>query len=251
MTVGPVNANLWLDQTFFHFNTNQTGEEMARTLGRSDLPSLHWITGSQKLCFHSSNWRIDGVGMLMLANRYLTFLATAIRLGLDTSLEQLLKHASFAPGSLPPSLDHILNSHMEESTTAANVQKGADSIIGTYQKGVPSIGLPIPSSRAKIPPMSTYRSVASSDTTTATKVIDACKEMAGALVVPFRLQFDEPRYLVNNIHWQPAMRHILRQISDHSSLHHGTPRSVPLAYIPPPSLFSSKISPTVPCPLVR
>lgn len=81
------------------------------------LPSLHWLPGTRELRFRSSHWRIDGMGMLMLANSYLNSLATVIHLGLSATPEDVSKRAPAARGSLTPSLDDVLESCEDDDST--------------------------------------------------------------------------------------------------------------------------------------
>lgn len=122
LTVGPFREDEWLSQTFFIHPPGHTGEALVRGAKYSELPSLHWLPGTCELCFRSSHWRIDGKGMLMLANSYLNSLATLICLGLSASLEDVTERAPAARGSLTPSLDDVLESYKDDDNTPESVR---------------------------------------------------------------------------------------------------------------------------------
>lgn len=178
MTVGAFDPAIWLQQTFFQHDTNQTGESMVQNATRSQLPSLHWLPSSHEICFHSSHWRIDGIGMLMLANSYMSSLATALRQDLDSARENILNDPSEAHGWLTPSLDELLKSHPTEEATPNYVKIVADDLICKYQKGVPSIGLPVETNRASASPTATYRTSVTFDNSTTSRIIDSCKTLS-------------------------------------------------------------------------
>ncbi|KAL6796695.1 hypothetical protein J3E68DRAFT_449857 [Trichoderma sp. SZMC 28012] len=176
VTVGPFDEDAWLDQTFFVHPRNYTGDALVRDAKYSELPTLHWLPGTRELCFRSSHWRIDGMGMFMLGNSFLDSLATFIELGLNTSLEDVVKRVPVARGSLTPSLDDALDSYKDEDSTPENVRMAADELIAQYRKGIPSVGLPLTSDRAKASPKSTYRSSLNFESTTTARILDACKK---------------------------------------------------------------------------
>ncbi|KAL6813049.1 hypothetical protein GGI42DRAFT_364403 [Trichoderma sp. SZMC 28013] len=176
VTVGPFDEDEWLNQTFFVHPRNYTGDALVRDAKYSELPTLHWLPGTCELCFRSSHWRIDGMGMFMLANSYLNSLATFLHLGLNTSLEDVAKQAPVARGSLTPSLDDALDSYKDEDSTPESVRVAADKLIAQYRKGIPSVGLPLTSDRAKASPKSTYRSSLNFESTTTARILDACKK---------------------------------------------------------------------------
>ncbi|KAL7893312.1 hypothetical protein HDV63DRAFT_387727 [Trichoderma sp. SZMC 28014] len=176
VTVGPFREDEWLSQTFLIHPPSHTGEDLVRDAKYSELPSLHWLPGTCELCFRSSHWRIDGMGMLMLANSYLNSLATLISLGLSVSLEDVAKRAPDARGSLTPSLDDVLESYKDDDSTPESVRVAADELIARYRKGIPSIGLPLSDDRAKASPKSTYRSSVHFDSTTTARILEGCKK---------------------------------------------------------------------------
>ncbi|KAL6890073.1 hypothetical protein GGI43DRAFT_416302 [Trichoderma evansii] len=176
VTVGPFHEDKWLSQTLLVHPLSHTGEALVRDAKYTELPSLHWLPGARELCFRSSHWRIDGLGLLMLANSYLNSLAAFIQLGLDASLDDVAKRAPFARRSLTPSLDDVLGSYKDENSTPESVRVAADNLIARYRKGIPSIGLPLSNDRAKASPKSTYRSSVNFDSTTTAQILEACKK---------------------------------------------------------------------------
>lgn len=176
VTVGSFREDEWLSQTFLIHLPGHTGEALVRDAKYSELPSLHWLPGTRELCFRSSHWRIDGMGMLMLANSYLSSLATLICLGLSARLEDVTARAPAARGSLTPSLDDVLESYKDDDSTPESAQLAADELIARYRKSIPSINLPLSDDRAKASPKSTYRNSVHFDSTTTARILKVCKK---------------------------------------------------------------------------
>lgn len=176
VTVGPFHEDEWLNQTLLIHPPSHTGEALVRDAKYSELPSLHWLPGTRGLCFRSSHWCINGMGMLMLATSYLNSPATVIHLGLSASLEDVTKRATAAPRSLTPSLVDVLESYKDDDSTPESVLVAADELVARYRKGIASIGLPLTGDRAKASPKSTYRSSVNFDSTTTSQILGTCKK---------------------------------------------------------------------------
>lgn len=167
LSVGPLDEDTWLAQTFFQHETIPDSTTLFTSLRPSPTATCHWIPASQELCISSSHWRIDGIGMLMLANSFMNNLAEILR---DNRDNPTIK------GPLTPSLDTIVGSYLDEETTPMYLRSTADALVAEFVKGVPSIGLPTIPESLTAAPGPTERQSYSFDATTTESIIAACKK---------------------------------------------------------------------------
>ncbi|EEU36125.1 uncharacterized protein NECHADRAFT_87220 [Fusarium vanettenii 77-13-4] len=167
LSVGPLNEDKWLAQSFFHHEIIPDSTTLFASLRPSPTAACHWIPTSQELCISSSHWRIDGIGMLMLANSFMK------------SLAEILRHDRNDPtiqGPLTPSLDTIVGSYLDEETTPMYLRSTANALVAEFVKGVPSIGLPTIPGSLTAAPGPTERQSCSFDATITKAIIAACKK---------------------------------------------------------------------------
>ncbi|KAJ4172303.1 hypothetical protein NW754_002494 [Fusarium falciforme] len=167
LSVGPLNEDTWLSETFFQHENIPDSTTLFTSLRPSPTATCHWVPASQELCISSSHWRIDGIGMLMLANSFMNNLA------------EILRHDRNHPttqGPLTPSLDTIVGSYLDEETTPMYLRSTADALVAEFVKGVPSIGLPTITGSLTAAPGPTERQSYSFDATTTKSIIAACKK---------------------------------------------------------------------------
>lgn len=167
LSVGPLNEDTWLSQTFFQHENIPDSTTLFTSLRPSPTATCHWVPASQELCISSSHWRIDGIGMLMLANSFMNILA------------EILRHDQNHPttqGPLTPSLDTIVGSYLDEETTPMYLRSTADALVAEFVKGVPSIGLPTITGSLTAAPGPTERQSYSFDATATNSIIAGCKK---------------------------------------------------------------------------
>ncbi|KAJ3459179.1 hypothetical protein MRS44_015252 [Fusarium solani] len=167
LSVGPFNKDAWLAQTFFQHESIPDSTTLFTSLRPSPTATCHWIPASQELCISSSHWRIDGIGMLMLANSFMSNLA------------EILRHDRNNPtiqGPLTPSLDSIVGSYLDEETTPMYLRSTADTLVAEFVRGVPSIGLPTITGSLTAVPGPTGRQAYSFDINTTKTIVSACKK---------------------------------------------------------------------------
>ncbi|KAL7948445.1 hypothetical protein V8C42DRAFT_251554 [Trichoderma barbatum] len=143
------------------------------SMPRNGTPTCHWLPATQELFLRSAHWRIDGVGMLMLAHSFLSSLASVLRNGLDCDLKS---YDSLVGGRLlTRSLDDLAIAYVDESCTPGHIQDAADGLVNDFVRGVPSIGLPtLPGSEAVAPGDSARVALRFGASTTAA-IISACR----------------------------------------------------------------------------
>ncbi|KAL2672268.1 hypothetical protein Neosp_012969 [[Neocosmospora] mangrovei] len=166
LSVGLLNEDKWLVQTFFQHENIPDSTTLFTSLRPSPTATCHWIPASQELCVSSSHWRIDGIGMLMLVNSFMKHLA------------EILRHDRNNPtiqGPLTPSLDTIVGSYLDEETTPMYLRSTADALVAEFVKGVPSIGLPTMTGSLTAAPGPTERQSCSFNAVTTKDIIAACK----------------------------------------------------------------------------
>ncbi|KAM0431372.1 hypothetical protein ACHAPT_005349 [Fusarium lateritium] len=167
LSVDCLNEDNWLAETFIQHDNVPDSAALFTSLRSSPTATCHWIPTSQELCISSSHWRIDGIGMLMLANSFMN------------SLTDALRHSPSNPvtrGPLTPSLDSIVGSHMDEDTTHLHLRSTADAMVAEFVKGVPSIALPTIPGSLTAAPGPTEQHGYSFDAATTDAIIAACKK---------------------------------------------------------------------------
>ncbi|ROT38103.1 hypothetical protein SODALDRAFT_278484 [Sodiomyces alkalinus F11] len=176
LTVPPLDPEAWLAKSFVaHDDTTLVEDDAtaALSLRPTETATLHWVPATSTIVFRSSHWRIDGMGSIMLAHAFMTTLVSVLRRGLDADLSA---HASpAANGSLTPSLDDIVRSPADEASTPERLKKAADSLIATFLKGLPTVGLPTIPGSEHATPGPTARAQVSLDRATTAAVLAACK----------------------------------------------------------------------------
>lgn len=173
VAIRPLDEEDWLKESFFtHYGEAATVDSLFTSIEPASIVSCHWLPDQRDLILHGSHWRLDGIGSLKLADRFLTALCTVIRVGVAALLE------SYGLDLTPlftPSLDEISNACPDEDSTPPRVKKVADNLLQTVIKGAPSVGLPLtPGTEKAVPgPSSRVRVTLNKPTTAA--VVAACK----------------------------------------------------------------------------
>jgi hypothetical protein len=190
LAIRPFDADAWVYKTFIVRNSNSdsiSGENGDKNTtisepSASDLfagmlsngtPTCHWLPATREVLLRSAHWRIDGIGMLMLAHSFLSSLASVLRNGLDCELNSYDKLV----GSrlLTRSLDDLANAYIDEDTTPMYIQAAADELVGDFVRGVPSIGLPTLPGSETIPPGDSAREALRIDASTTATIVAVCR----------------------------------------------------------------------------
>jgi hypothetical protein len=171
LSISPVDADEWLSTTFFvevvHLNANS----LYPSFQPSPTATCHWLPASQELVIHSSHWRIDGIGMFMLADNFMTHLVSVLTKGLDAHTDNQI-----ANNLLTPSFWDIVQAPTDEESTPARLCNAVDAVLATFLRGMPSIGLPTTPGSETATPGVPARATAMLNPTMTTAVVDACRQ---------------------------------------------------------------------------
>lgn len=150
--------NSWQRETFL-VTPGTTAEELVASARPSTLPLLHYLPETSEVVIHSSHWRIDGIGALILLNNLFQALAKPRHIELGSEGRNLSPSLTEA-GSLSTDPSE------EQDLTAT-------TLLMEYAGNLPSIGLPVEPSN-KIPG-ATRRSELKLSTATTNALLSACK----------------------------------------------------------------------------
>lgn len=132
----------------------------------------HWTPEARDVCIVTSHWRVDGVGLVILAIRFLKVLSTRPSQGRDGVDDSFCE---FGIGPLSPSLDDIVGSYTEEGYTPAHIRTTGDALVVDLVEGFPSIGLPMIPGKENAIAVPTRRGTASFDTPRTKAIVSACR----------------------------------------------------------------------------
>ncbi|KAM0264142.1 hypothetical protein ACHAQJ_000888 [Trichoderma viride] len=189
LTIRPFDADAWVSKTFVVRNSNsdrtsgengdsnttmpESASDLFAGILSNGTPTCHWLPTTQEVLLRSAHWRIDGIGMLMLAHSFLSSLASVLRNGLDCDLNSY--DELVGSRLLTRSLDDLTNAYVDEDSTPVFIQAAADELVGDFVQGVPSIGLPaLPGSESTLPGDSA-REALRIDAPTTAAIIAACR----------------------------------------------------------------------------
>lgn len=172
LTIPPFDADAWVSRTFLTASEASASAVFGGTLSNG-IPTCHWLPTSQEILIRSPHWRIDGMGLLMLAHSFLSSLASVLRHGLDCDLDSY--DGLVGSGLLTRSLDDVADAYIDEDTTPENVKAAADGLVGEFVQGVPSIGLPTLPDSDTVPPGDTAREALRIDASTTAAIVAACR----------------------------------------------------------------------------
>lgn len=172
LTVAPMTTESCLSDTFFQNDDMEGWDDLVASHHITKSAQCHWIPRAREVCIVTSHWRVDGVGLVMLANRFLKVLAT--RLGSDRDRADDSFYA-LGVGPLSPSLDEIVGLYTDKETTPSHIRAAADGLVAELAKGFPSVGLPTTPGSKNAVPGPTRRVTAYFDTETTNAIVRACK----------------------------------------------------------------------------
>lgn len=185
LTTRRFDAEAWISKTFIvqqHSKNRHNDDKETAISSASDLfagmlstgtPTCHWITTTREILIRSAHWRIDGIGILMLAHSFLSSLASVLRNGVDCDLDSY--DSLVGSRQLTRSLDDLANAYPDEHSTPMHVQAVADGLVNDFVCGVPSIGLPTISGSETAIPGDSARESLRIDAYTTAAIISACR----------------------------------------------------------------------------
>lgn len=172
LTIRPFDADVWVSKTFLVASESSASDVFGGMLSNG-IPTCHWLPASQEILIRSAHWRIDGMGLLMLAHSFLSSLASVLRHGLNCDLDSY--DGLVGSGLLTRSLDDVADAYTNEDSTPENVKAAADGLVGEFVQGVPSIGLPTLPDSETVPPGDTAREALRIDALTTAAIAAACR----------------------------------------------------------------------------
>ncbi|KAK8030027.1 hypothetical protein PG993_011318 [Apiospora rasikravindrae] len=157
----------WVDQTFTVAADASSSAEVIPTFQPTPFAKLVWIPRSGELLGHTSHWRTDGVGALLLLD---AFLALA-------SDSQLSDPSSLAWGTeierLAPCVEDA--AAMPTESTPELKERGA-AAVGTFAHAAGAIGIPSLGDAATLP-AGTRSASLTFDKEESKRIIAACKQL--------------------------------------------------------------------------
>ena len=154
----PTTLTSWLAHTFVVEPSTVTAAELYNTFKPTALATLHYLPHTSEILFHSSHWRIDGIGSLRLLDRFFGALAKPHPV-----------HFGDEGKNLSLSLDEAAS--VPERTTPEMEQAATEKIM-EFVNNVPSLSLPFDSSKS---PGGTRRHEIELDPHLTSAIISGCK----------------------------------------------------------------------------
>ena len=156
----------WVDQTFSVAADASSSADVIRTFQPSPFARLVWIPRSGELLGHTSHWRTDGVGVLLLLDAFLALasdpaLADPASLAWGTEVERLTPCVEDAAA-------------MPTESTSELKARGA-ALVGTFAHAAGAIGLPFLGDAATLPGGTRSASLVFDEAETK-KIVAACKQ---------------------------------------------------------------------------
>ncbi|KAI1074997.1 hypothetical protein F5B20DRAFT_417192 [Whalleya microplaca] len=187
LIVSPLDINAWAHNTFQTYHDTHDANELFRQLRPHALATCSWIPSTHELMIRSSHWRIDGVGMAKLGHSFMNVLGNVLRLGLDNPLVSYEIYQQNRT-CLGPNMEEVVRAQQgvlsypdddrgARPTTPPAVAAGADDIINTVAKGIPSIAFPTRDNSETVPPGPTDRTATRLDALVTSKVVNACRSL--------------------------------------------------------------------------
>ncbi|KAM0796887.1 hypothetical protein BDR22DRAFT_865479 [Usnea florida] len=118
----------WLSSTFKIEPSTATTADIYADYAPTELAKMHYFPHTSEVLFHSSHWRIDGIGVLYLLDGFFKAVASprSVRFGDEgKNLSLGLDEAAQVPTNI-----------------TAKSEKAATDLVATFLDNVPSIGLP-------------------------------------------------------------------------------------------------------------
>ncbi|KAI0146359.1 hypothetical protein GGR57DRAFT_494226 [Xylariaceae sp. FL1272] len=191
LTAADDNLDSWTRDTFAVHPDVSSANGVFSSIHDTSYPTCNWLPASSQVVIFSSHWRIDGVGMCIFGNHFMTALAATIGQELQpyTIAEKLDVHGyNMNKTVFPKSLEDLARAcsrhrdllHAGDSENQV-LAAGADALVAEFLKGVPSIGLPTVDGSETAVPFYSDRTARALDADTTAQISLACRNM-GATV---------------------------------------------------------------------
>ncbi|XXH04229.1 hypothetical protein Hte_010643 [Hypoxylon texense] len=180
LVAGAIDTNTWVSETFAVCYEYKTAQDLFPNLHSTPTATCYWLPASSEIVIRSSHWRIDGVGMVLLAHDFMTALASAVQHdGHDAPLKVLMPDSN-DPRPLGPSLEQLASAQSKFPATRDGTEHpllaaAADALVGQFLRGVPSIGLPTRAGSAESVPGASGCGAVRLDAAKTMKVTTACR----------------------------------------------------------------------------
>ncbi|PHH63636.1 hypothetical protein CDD81_5617 [Ophiocordyceps australis] len=137
------DAHTWDKATFVVLHELDDANSAFEVLGPSPTPKCHWLPASSEVLIQMSHWRIDGMGIFMLAHRFLTALAEILRRGPETCcIATYIDRLPIQAHPLPPTLDSLAQEQKRRVQNPPDLESAVDRLVGGFFQHIPSIVLP-------------------------------------------------------------------------------------------------------------
>ncbi|VUC37199.1 unnamed protein product [Clonostachys rosea] len=163
----------WLDKTFSSHPDCGSVDDLLADMGRPSTLRCCWLPKLSQLMIRTSHWRIDGIGLALLANVLSETVANVIRGGLSAPLPQ------DAFSSIPPSLESLARSKIDIHSNAGpdKLRMAIDEVVTSFAHGLPGIGLPTRQASESHLPGPSARAAVTLDKETTSRVASASRSL--------------------------------------------------------------------------
>ncbi|KAL3461918.1 hypothetical protein BJX64DRAFT_288873 [Aspergillus heterothallicus] len=161
------DINFWVKETFF-VETQKLSDEIIRTIGPRDLPSLHFNPSTSEVTLLASHWRMDAVGCMMVLDRLFTLMAQMSRISPLAGQEQINR--------VSPTLEDAAECPpMDPSPSSTASKTYAEAWIeDMHKKAINACGLPYQGDNTTPPGETTQKNMTFSSSAT-TALVKSCK----------------------------------------------------------------------------
>lgn len=112
----------WIQKTFVvHEDETRVAESLDPVLPPSSLMMLHYLPHSKELFFRTPHWRIDGAGLILLENDFLTLLANSSQAAPEFDGSEVSR--------IPPTLDEALDISLQTTEETKQATQAELSVV--------------------------------------------------------------------------------------------------------------------------
>ena len=171
----------WVAETFVFEPEGRTVDELYASFRPASLASVHYIPLCSTLVFHTSHWRLDGIGAILLTRSFLeTFGGPHHQVVFGDEAKNLC-----------PSLEEAAHTSPESTV---DIKTAAETLVNKFLSALPSFGFPSNAATFKRLPGASRRSRIVLDEHTTAQILHSCKTknrtvtaaVSAALIVALR-----------------------------------------------------------------
>lgn len=172
---GPYDHERWLENTFFVDMSISEAHVLLSSLEIAEIPFCYWLPVSQELVMYIPHWITDGTGLLILAHRFMTILASVITKGISAKLDSYARE-EVACEVNGPSGDELTGYVDDGSTEATRLKEISQNLMVPFLQALPTIGLPLkPDGKSGLPGNASHIAISLEPETTAA-IITECQK---------------------------------------------------------------------------